>query len=224
MTMIFKVASATLALAIAFAPAQALVIGDADTTNNIPFGGNGGGYYYQQVYGAASFGGAISIDSISFYNSLAPGGAPRTGSFALYLSTTSLGVADFSSTDGIEYPWIDAGFTLVFEGDAPAIADGKLLFDLTTAFNYDPLQGNLVLTVREFSLSGGNGLQLDVDQSGVTNSRFSNFKPRWNQGLVTGFNEGTAAVPEPASWALMIAGFGLVGGAMRRRVAADATA
>jgi PEP-CTERM motif len=27
----------------------------------------------------------------------------------------------------------------------------------------------------------------------------------------------TAAVPEPTSWALMIAGFGLVGGAMRRR-------
>lgn len=26
-----------------------------------------------------------------------------------------------------------------------------------------------------------------------------------------------AAVPEPASWAMMIAGFGLVGGALRRR-------
>ena len=30
-------------------------------------------------------------------------------------------------------------------------------------------------------------------------------------------NAGTAAVPEPASWALMIGGFGLVGGAMRKR-------
>jgi hypothetical protein len=29
---------------------------------------------------------------------------------------------------------------------------------------------------------------------------------------------GTPAVPEPASWAMMIAGFGLVGGAMRRRL------
>jgi len=27
----------------------------------------------------------------------------------------------------------------------------------------------------------------------------------------------TGAVPEPATWAMMIAGFGLVGGAMRRR-------
>jgi hypothetical protein len=31
------------------------------------------------------------------------------------------------------------------------------------------------------------------------------------------------AVPEPASWALMIAGFGLVGGAMRRRAAVRTT-
>jgi hypothetical protein len=31
------------------------------------------------------------------------------------------------------------------------------------------------------------------------------------------FNDTTAPAPEPASWALMLAGFGLVGGAMRRR-------
>jgi PEP-CTERM motif len=31
-------------------------------------------------------------------------------------------------------------------------------------------------------------------------------------------NVSNGGVPEPASWALMIAGFGLVGGAMRRRV------
>jgi hypothetical protein len=29
--------------------------------------------------------------------------------------------------------------------------------------------------------------------------------------------QATAAVPEPASWALMVGGFGLIGGAMRRR-------
>jgi hypothetical protein len=37
-------------------------------------------------------------------------------------------------------------------------------------------------------------------------------------GSYTGkFNFSTAPVPEPAAWAMMIAGFGLVGAAMRRR-------
>lgn len=34
---------------------------------------------------------------------------------------------------------------------------------------------------------------------------------------------GTSAVPEPAAWAMMIGGFGLVGGAMRRRRSTAAT-
>jgi PEP-CTERM motif len=35
--------------------------------------------------------------------------------------------------------------------------------------------------------------------------------------------QGPGGVPEPASWALMIAGFGLVGAAMRRRAAVQVT-
>ena len=34
---------------------------------------------------------------------------------------------------------------------------------------------------------------------------------------VAGLGGGTGSIPEPASWAMMIAGFGLVGAAMRRR-------
>ena len=37
-----------------------------------------------------------------------------------------------------------------------------------------------------------------------------------------GFATYVDVVPEPASWALMIAGFGLVGGALRRRTAVAA--
>ena len=39
---------------------------------------------------------------------------------------------------------------------------------------------------------------------------------------VAGGGGGGGAVPEPASWAMMIAGFGLIGAAMRRRVMAKA--
>lgn len=36
-------------------------------------------------------------------------------------------------------------------------------------------------------------------------------------GFTVSFTGATAAVPEPSSWAMFIGGFGLVGGAMRRR-------
>jgi hypothetical protein len=36
-------------------------------------------------------------------------------------------------------------------------------------------------------------------------------------GAFLGFDQTPAAVPEPASWAMMICGFGLMGGAVRRR-------
>jgi hypothetical protein len=50
-------------------------------------------------------------------------------------------------------------------------------------------------------------------QSGLA---FNNITVAGN--TVPGGGGGTGAVPEPATWAMMIAGFGLVGGAMRRRV------
>lgn len=43
-------------------------------------------------------------------------------------------------------------------------------------------------------------------------------------GISDGSGIGTAAVPEPASWAMLIAGFGLVGAVMRRRQRAGALA
>lgn len=39
------------------------------------------------------------------------------------------------------------------------------------------------------------------------------------ESLTVTIGQGAPAVPEPAIWSFMIAGFGLVGGAMRRRVA-----
>lgn len=38
-----------------------------------------------------------------------------------------------------------------------------------------------------------------------------------SQASITGYEPAAPAVPEPASWALMIAGFGLIGTALRRR-------
>lgn len=209
-------AAAALSLGAAAAPAQALVIGTADTSNSIPFGGTGGSYYFQQVYSAASLG-AIDIDQISFYDTLDPAHTtPMNGSFQLYLSYSNANIAGFDTTDGVNSPWFDSSFVKVFDGAIPALANGQLNFKLSNDFSYDPSKGNLMLTVRNFELLGGGNLFLDVDQNNttVTNSRIYAFKTDWNQGLVTGFN---APVPEPTTWALMIGGFGLAGARLRRR-------
>ena len=71
------------------------------------------------------------------------------------------------------------------------------------------------------------GLDFNVDDDGLLYTEFfeafddSSVSPdgSWLSGTVTfTYEDGaTAPVPEPASWAMMIAGFGLVGGALRSR-------
>jgi hypothetical protein len=201
--------------AAAVSPAQATVIGVADTTNSYPFGSSGAGYYYQQIYSASSFSGPMNIDLISFYNSLSPStNTPLTDTFTLYLSTTNAAVSTFD-TNAMSYP--DGTFTQVFSGKLSALAGGRLDINLSSAFNYNPALGNLVLTVKDFDLGSGGNLFLDADKNvGVTNERIYAYGYDFNQGLVTGFND-RAAVPEPATWAMMIVGFGLAGAALRRK-------
>ncbi|MBR0697376.1 PEPxxWA-CTERM sorting domain-containing protein [Bradyrhizobium lablabi] len=211
MKFMLRAAVAVAALKFACSPAAALVIGNADSSNGIPFGNNVGGYYYQQIYNSSSFSSSININEITFYNSLFPGGTARTGTFDIYLSyvpnTTNISTFD---TGAFAFP--DATFTNVFSGSAPAVSDGRLDFNLSTSFNYDPTKGYLMLTVREFGLSNGNTLYLDSDSNvGTTNSRFSAYPYEWNQGLVTGFNDSVAAVPEPSTWAMLILGFAGIG-------------
>jgi hypothetical protein len=212
-------AVAAFCVAGAVSPAQALVIGTADSSGSIPFG-----YfhapYFQQIYNASSFAGPTSISQISFYDTLSPATTtPLADTFTFYLSTSNASIATFDTTN-VTCP--DATFTQVFSGKA-TLVNGRLDFALTSAFNYDPSQGNLVLTVKDFDFGSGGNLFLDVDKNvGLTNMRDSAFTYDYNQGLVTGFND-FPAVPEPATWGLMIGGFGLVGAAMRRKRRAVAT-
>lgn len=215
MKKVLNVAAFAIVAGMLAAPAYALVIGSADTSNSIPVGSTTGGYYYQQVYDASSFGAGLNINEITFYNSLAPGGSPRPGDFAIYLSTTTANIASFDTDIN---PWFDPSYTLVYSGALPEAADGRLDLMLSSTFNYNPLDGHLLLTIREFTLAGSGSIYLDADVgNSLTNSRFSAYPYDWNQGLVTGFNDAVAPAPEPATIALMLAGVGSMAASRRRR-------
>jgi Bacterial pre-peptidase C-terminal domain/PEP-CTERM motif len=107
-----------------------------------------------------------------------------------------------------------------------ATAGDQIVFRVNTIGSGDPF-------IRLLDSAGGF-LAQDDDSGGGLNSLINyNITQTGNYfAAVRGFGNSvynyrltvtgltpTGSVPEPAAWALMIAGFGLVGGAMRRRTA-----
>lgn len=141
-----------------------------------------------------------------------------------------------------EYLGSESGFTNVF--NANGLYGGSVSYteiDGTATFAAPINFGELVLGAGtpDFSfLSNGGGSPFDT-----ASAAFSIFLPAGKAAgdsyvtntLYIGFDDNTGnpddnhddflvrvtAVPEPATWAMMIAGFGLVGGAMRRRAKAS---
>lgn len=105
----------------------------------------------------------------------------------------------------------------------------ELLFN-GEAFTWNPEDGELTLVLEIFKPGGGGGFgRLSAPNPGVGDDPPSDDPPRdgppqgdegdgffYSGGAVaTAFN--ASAAPEPAAWALMIAGFGLAGARLRRR-------
>ena len=71
-----------------------------------------------------------------------------------------------------------------------------------------------------FCASGIGGLEKNLTAGQIVDFRVTRHNTIWNDS--TGFSATLTAVPEPATWALMIVGFGGAGAMLRsrRRVAA----
>ena len=84
------------------------------------------------------------------------------------------------------------------------------------------------ITMSVFAQSGGDGARVEIDPVFTIDPSFQALLPDARIGVSSGIGNAPAAsdgaVPEPASWALMIGGFGMEGTAMRRRRPASAAA
>lgn len=212
-------------------PAQAsTTVGTQPGTSNcFPFSCfaslQGVGALYQQVYTSAAFSGTTAIDTLKFYsNSHALNPTMDSASYDLAFYLTPKPVDGLSTDAAANRGTLLSNFgSFSFGGALPS--------ELTlngSAFNYDPTMGNLLLQITVTGLTaagtGGQASLSSASYTGLTSRLTVNANGAANLlpvGAVTTFM--SSAVPEPATWAMMIIGFGLVGGVMRRRSTAAAS-
>jgi hypothetical protein len=143
---------------------------------------------------------------------LAPASAGSVYSFGQNINAPSFDFG-FTSGGGLDLQGLDASLTITNIGTGASYT-----FDPLSDLGDNVISGNSLENSENLSfpfLSGVGFVQGVNDTYRVSLTV---------QGLASGTQTlsadarvGDGAVPEPASWALMLGGFGLVGGAMRRR-------
>lgn len=201
------------------APASASVtVGElpGNSGNCFPFSCTYNGTY-QQIYGANAFSGVTLFDTLTFYVDPGFEGSVNTGTYDIkfYYSAASV---DGLSTNGSANLGSAIGnfgsFTLTGQ-----FVDSTLVFSGVN-LQYDPSLGNLLMNIAATTTVGGNTSFDSVFAIDETARQYSGLGLNGTDslGLITTFsNERTNAVPEPATWAMMLLGFGVIGGAMRSR-------
>ena len=165
---------------------------------------------------------AVTLTSAPTLTALGLTVAP-TGTATVAIDGSGLPVATFPITGGtiaggnaiIEH----VGSGLLFTAGTSSLEIGN--FRINTASSLltgDAIANGTALgVVPLFTIGAGSTLLLTAQGSGAFRTVFNADVAAGTQIGVAAVNPIAAAVPEPATWALMILGFGAVGAAMRRR-------
>lgn len=158
---------------------------------------------FPQITFEAAPGFNIGISSPGYTN-YDLGGAPTTSSILTATGDESFG--------GLTMPVVALGMDVYYNDFGPATFT---FFDGATNL------GSITITTAPGFADNLGFLGVRSSSSSITNFTFVSTNGRT---LNTGIDNVLVAVPEPATWAMLIAGFGLVGGAMRARAPKPKTA
>ncbi len=190
---------------------------DGSSNNGFPFNNTAFGrtsQRFQQIYAASEFAGLIEITGIDFRpdGGLNPSGhafSSTIDSIQINMSTSNKSVDGLSDTfadnvgadDTVVYAKGSLSLSSADTGPAGGAKDFDIHIQFTTPFLYDPLKGNLLLDIRDFSpttttqfddseILGDSISRVFADD--VTNTSGT----ADSVGLVTRFDFNEATVPE----------------------------
>ena len=181
---------------------------------------------YYEIYSAAAFAAPLTIGTLTFHDAgLGGDGDLLAGTYDISLGTTTEPL-------GSGYPVTVTNETPFYSATLPANTTYNGVTFTGYDFAYDPAVGNLVVHIEVSDqtdvpdqLGESSYLQADLGTSTISRAYLVT-QGRSGSGigaLVTTFDGGGiaggggGAVPEPASWALMLLGAGGLGSALRAR-------
>ncbi len=197
-----------IAIVAAFAIGTAATAATTYTSESAFHAAAGGGLSFESFESPSSVTGtSVTLADVTF--SCINGGSTYCPGF--------FGVRSLNATDGVQTVYGASPDSLVFTFNSPITHFGIDVIDFGTVgasdLTIDWGNGSEVLYS---SYSGGGVLFAGViDSMGFTTVTFTASAPADGIDFDRLFYKGT--VPEPATWALLIAGFGLVGIAARRQ-------
>lgn len=189
----------------------------------------------QQVYASRFFTTAQTITSLAFRSTPGFFNGANYADVGITLSTTSFGDESGTPLSSVFADNVGSDAVSVYQGAlsfaAPTTGGFDYVVNFMNPFFYDPGKGNLLLDVllpNGTMVSGSSFFLASYDTANAFDDGVYSVNSVFDGSATSGIantaaaitqftGTSVAAVPEPATWSMMLVGFGIMGAAVRYR-------